>query len=473
MSQDLICEEIATLKIDAESSLRNNSSRIERVLNDGLPLFSEEVGSFSSNAEKFYTSTSNRETEQMIVEGKHYLNSTRWDLIDRQYVNVLKNLDSLTNIIFCIQKNYCDNIQYINISQSYDMVSSSESLSTRSFCINEASKDELLISVYRRLSILKPFVDKINTEIRIVPNRIITHIHALSALNELLPIWKININSQNNDETQSLHNLENVLSSVISIQLPSRNVFFRKKESLASRYMGQIDNNSLFDDLLIKLFFNCRNESNSHVKKPNLRAFMKLPESTSFLIKNNYQLCIKITQNVPTSKRSISDTKPKVDFPPCIKSTLAKQMHSILHKIHWILIDRSIFHIIMQQIVNIQKDSPEVISIRELDSEHIIFSINEANSYINNPYADLGLIAKDISISYRPIATTGKYSLTSTEINALKLLRETFLEVWKHSIQLNVGDVFEDPLRCTKICKYSNKLLEGWIFKLAKKCIKY
>lgn len=473
MSQDLICREVANLRVDAESSLRNNSSRIERVLNDGLPLFSEEVGSFSSNAEKFYTSTSNRETEQVIVGGKHYLNSARWDLIDKQYVNVLKNLDCLTNIIFCIQKNYCDNIQYINISQSYDMVSSNENLAARSLCINEASKDELLISLYRRLSILKPFVNKINNEIQRVPNRIITHINALVVLNELLPIWKININSQNNDQTQSFYNCESVLSSVISLQLPSRNVFFKKKESIISRSMWQIDNNILFDDMIIKLFFNCKNESNCHVGESSLRAFIKLPELISYFINNNYQLCIEITQNIPESKRSISDTKPKVDFPPCIKSTLAKQIHSFLHKIHWVLIDRTIFHVIVQQVVNNQKENPEMISIRELDSEHVIFSINEANSYINNTYADLGLKTKDISISYKPISTTGKRFLTSTELNALILLRETFLEMWKHSIELNVGDLLGNPMSCAKLCKYSNKLLEGWIFKLAKKCIKY
>ncbi|OII74214.1 uncharacterized protein cubi_01058 [Cryptosporidium ubiquitum] len=472
MNQDLICKKINNLRIGAEPSLRNNSSRIERILNDGLPLFSDEVGSFTSNAEKFYISTSNREIENMKIEVRNYLNNEKWDLINKQYVNVLKNLDSLTNIIFCIQKNYSDNIQYINISQSYSMASTSETLNARSFRINEASKNELLISIYKRLCMLKPFIEKINNEILRIPDRIITHKGALSTLNELLPIWKITMYSQTNSETQCFYSHENILSSVVCLQLPLKNIF-KQKESFTSRPMARIDHDNLFSDVLVNLFFNNKNEFISYNGKCNLHVSIKLPEFTSYLINNNYQLYVKIIPNRSPAKNNTYSTTPKVDFPICIKSTLAKQIHSILHKIHWTLIDRSIFHTLMQQIANIQRDNPEMIFIKELSSENITFSINETSLSNDANYYNFGLELKSISISFKPINNKEDCFLSSNELNALKLLRESFLEIWKHSIELNLDTPLENPMCGVKLCKYSNKLLERWIYKLAKKCKKY
>ncbi|KAJ1607755.1 hypothetical protein OJ253_2204 [Cryptosporidium canis] len=473
MDKNLICGEIVNLRVDAESSLRSSSSRIERILTDGQPLFSEEVGSFPSNAEKFYISTSNKETEQ-ILGVKHYSNNSKWELINMQFINILKNLDSLTNIIFCIQKNYGDNIQYMNISQSYCMASTSENLAARSLCINEASKDELLISIHRRLSILKPFVHLINNEVLRVPSRILTHLSALRVLNELLPIWNISVSSQNYDETPSFHSRGNVLSSVISLQLPSRNAFLGQKESIISKSMGRADNNNLFGDLFATLIFNCKNEFSFRPEMQNLRALVKLPEFMSNLIDNNFQLYIKITENIPESKRVAFDTKPNIIFPPCLNSTLAKQIHSILHKAHWVLIDHLIFHIMVHQIINIQRDQPEIISIRELDSEHVVFSIHETSSNINNNiYAGLGLISSDLSINYRPVKAGNEPLLTRADVAALKLLREAFLDAWRDSTKWRLSDELDPPINCVKSCKYSNKLLEGWALKLAKKCIKY
>ncbi|KAH8583794.1 uncharacterized protein ELE39_001540 [Cryptosporidium sp. chipmunk genotype I] len=472
MGQDLICREITDLKVDAEPSLRSNSSRIERILNDGLPVFSDDVGSFSSNAEKFYISTSKREIENSAISVRNYLNNANWDLINKQYINVLKNLDSLTSIIFCIQKNYCDNIQYINISQSYSMASGIENITTKSLRINEASKEELLISIYRRLCMLKPFIEKINNEILKIPEHITTHNGVLSTLNELLPIWKISINSQVNNEAKCFYNCENKLSSVICLQLPLKNIFFKQKESFISRFMAQIDNNSLFNDVYVTLCFK-KNEFNPYTRKYNLCASIKLPEFTSYLINNNYQLYVKTIPDRSVTKNKTSSTVPKVDFPSCIKSTLAKQIHSILHRVHWTLIDRLIFHIILQQIANMQKDYPEVIYIKELSSEHVIISINETNPPFNAINASLGPEIKSISISYKPVGVEENRFLSSNELNALKLLRESFLEIWKNSIKLNLDNLLENQICGSKLCKYSNELLERWIYKLAKKCIKY
>ncbi|CUV05141.1 unnamed protein product [Cryptosporidium hominis] len=468
MSQDLICRKIAHLKVDAEASIRNSSSKIERILNDGLPIFSDEVGSFSSNAEKFYISTSNREMENTTIAVKNYLNNAKWDLVNKYYINVLKNLDSLTNIIFCIQKNYFDNIQYINISQSYNMGSSIDNITTRSLRINEASKGELLISLYRRLYILRPFIEKINNEILRIPDHIITHKCALSTLNELLPIWKISINSQAKNESQCLYNRENKLSSVICLQLPLENIFF-KQGSFVSRPMAQIDNNSLFNDVLVTLFFS-KNKFNPYGGKYNLRASLKLPEFTSYLINNNYQLYVKTKPSGSESKNITSSTLPQVDFPSCIKSALAKQIHSTLHRVHWALIDRLIFHTIVQQVVNAQKDSPEAIYINELSSERVIFSINEASPSISFSHDNSGLEVKNISVSYKPISVENCF-LSNDELNALKLLRESFLEIWRNSIKLNTDNLLENQMCVIKLSKYSNKLLERWIHKLAKKCI--
>lgn len=125
----------------------------------------------------------------------------------------------------------------------------------------------------------------------------------------------------------------------------------------------------------------------------------------------------------------------------------------------------------MQQIINTQKSNPEMICIKELSSENIRFSIDEKNFFTKLNFANLGLKLESISINFKPISNEDCF-LSSNELNALKLLRETFLEIWQNSTKLNLNTPPETPM-CGKLCNYSNKLLEKWIYKLAKKCIKY
>ncbi|KAF7458620.1 hypothetical protein HWI79_705 [Cryptosporidium felis] len=471
MDDHLICNRIYNLKVDVEPSTRTGFPKIERILADGIPSFAEEIGNFSSNAEKYFISTSSRANDIKTNKEKRYFNNGKWDAIDNQYSNTLKNLDTLTNVIFCIQKNFGDKIQYLNISQSYRMICKAEHFSKKSYYINEASKKELLLSIFRRFCVLKPFIKKVNDEMNKIPLRISTHIDILNTINELLPIWKISLSNRANKEQLS-HDNRSCLSFKFCLHLPQRNTFINNEQYISNSWLHSNDNN-IFGDLFVTVLFNNKHEditNNCGYRKTSTRVFIKLPNLTSHILNKRYQLNIQFSSNNSNCCTRVIDTTPKVIFPSCLNSELSKQIHSTLHNIYWSLLDRSIYHAFVRQLIDIQRESSETVSIKELHSEEVSFSINKTNFHGDDRahFTNMGIDLENICISYKPV-NYEKRCLNICEMRALRLLREAFLEIWNCSLKNNIDNYFEIFMHRIETHKFYNGLLERWISKLLQK----
>ncbi|KAH8742037.1 hypothetical protein FG386_003539 [Cryptosporidium ryanae] len=467
MDENLIDPSIYNESVEVESYTRNSSSRIERILSDGIPIFAEEIGCFSSNAEKYFISTSNKELEEKLQKDDRLLNNSEWCTIESSICNVNKNLEVLSNVIFCIQKAYCDNIQYINISQSYKIINEE----TRSIFSNEASKKELLLSISRRKSTLRPLVNEINLERNIIPTRFLTHYEILNSINELLPIWNISLYQNFSHETP-IHECYNSLSLQVKLILPPLNLSTQRGEKSSAKLWTKMANICFEDLVLILSFQNLTDESDfhsfTHEKYVKNCVCIKVPETLFSFLDENSELNITFDSAFLfylLNKTSI--LSENFVIPPSIKSKLSKQIHSSLRRIHWSLIDRAIFHTLIQELITIQKESKNHININGLDSNELSFSIDP--QMIINHCNETREKFVNIYITFKQVEGSNSYfNSKENESIATILLREAFLEIWDKSNELDFTKLSNEFEECFTSNVNSSILLDTWIFKLQK-----
>ncbi|KAK6589328.1 hypothetical protein RS030_213430 [Cryptosporidium xiaoi] len=468
MDKNLIDPSIYCELVEVESCTRDSSSRIERILSDGIPLFAETIGCFSSNAEKYFIYTSNDELEERLQKDSKLLNNVEWDAIEGSLCNIAKHLEVLSNVTFCIQKAYCDNIQYINISQSYKMINNEKS---KSLFSNEASKKELLLAISKRKSTLRPLINEINLERDIIPIRLLAHYEILSAINELLPVWNISLYQNLNAETP-IHECSSSLNLQIRLTLPPLNLLTQKYEKNSTKLWTKIAS-ICFEDLVLSLSFNdATSEPNLHSfkRKKFMRDFVYInaPETLMSLIDNDFELDVKFELGSPLDSFNRSSmVNENLVIPPSIKSKLSKQIHISLRRIHWKLIDRAVFHTLIQELVNIQKESKNHINISSLDSNEFSFSIDlqmltNQDKAKKEKFQNIHVTLKQTNYPVNDC------NLKRSESFATMLLREAFLEVWNEYLELNsvgLSDKFED---FSSSSVKSSIILDTWILKLQK-----